>query len=358
MARTFERPANGTIIKWVIGIVIALVIFRIPMQFDDPTLLDYSDIIIVAVATLSLALLTGFNGQISIGHGAFFGIGAYTSAILVADHGWGHFATIPAAALITFVVGLLAGIPALRIKGIYLALTTLALATLFPAVVKRFTSVTGGSEGKNVPVLKAPNRSLPLVGQLNGVQYRYYVLVVIAALCFLLVRNLMHSRMGRALIAIRDNEIAASTSGVPLARYRVMTFGISAMIAGIAGSMYTFHKAFVSAEEFSTLKSIEFIAALVIGGAASIGGPVLGAYLIFQIQQVLQNRTDNPAWAQILYGAMLIVLMYVLPQGLVGLYRRLKARAVGLLAGRGRAAPPEPPTPTTDPPAVQEGAIS
>ena len=176
--------------------------FRVEGQFNV--------IITYAIAALGLNLLTGYNGQISIGHGAFFGVGAYTTAILVADHGWSHFATLPAAAILAFGLGVLVGLPALRIQGLYLALVTLALATVFPLVITRFTSVTGGTQGMRVPRFRAPSWT-----GLTDDQWKYYVLLAFAVIAFVLVRNLVKSRVGRAIIAIRDNETAAQALRSP-----------------------------------------------------------------------------------------------------------------------------------------------
>jgi len=203
------------------------------------------------IAALGLNLLTGYNGQISVGHGAFFGAGAYTTAILVADHGWPHFATLGVAAVIAFALGVLVGLPALRIKGLYLALVTLALATVFPLVITRFSSVTGGTQGKRVPRFRAPAWT-----GLADDQWKYYVLLAFAVVSFVLVRNLIKSRVGRALIATRDNETAAEVLGVNLSVYKVVTFGVSAMLAGIAGSLSVFNDPFVNAEKYNLSLSI------------------------------------------------------------------------------------------------------
>jgi len=301
--------------------VVALVAWYIPRYYEPFRVEQFSRVLVFAIAVLGLNLLTGFGGQISLGHSAFFGVGAYTTAILVAEHGWPHLATVAVAAVASFVVGLLCGIPALRIKGLYLALVTLALATVFPLLLRRFDTVTGGSQGKRVPKFSAPGWT----GLAND-QYRYWVTVAVAVAVFVLVRNLVHSRVGRALIAMRDNETAAEVIGVHLAVYKTATFGLSAAIAGVAGSLFAINESFIDSASFTVQRSITFLAAMVIGGAATIVGPVFGALFVELAPEVLSDQ--NRELSQVLYGALLIVLMFVMPGGVVGLYRSVKARVL------------------------------
>lgn len=308
-------------------VVAAIVLYQLPLYYQPFRVQQFNEVILLSVAVLGLGLLTGFNGQISIGHGAFFGIGAYTTAILVTDHGWSYYATFPVGAVIAFVVGALVGVPALRIKGLYLALTTLAFATTFTLLIRRFGSITGGTQGKVVPRFQVPSWS-----SLERDQFTFYLFVVIAAVLFLLVRNLVKSRVGRALIAVRDNEVAAEVVGVNLAAYKVMTFGLSAALAGIAGSMSVIHNPFVDANSFTINKSIELLAALVIGGAATIFGPIVGAFFVVFVPEY--SSDINPALSQVIYGGLLIVLMLILPGGIIGGLKRLWAFVARHLPGR------------------------
>jgi branched-chain amino acid transport system permease protein len=303
--------------------VVAAVVIAIPQYYEPFRVNQFTRIVIVAIAVLGLNLLTGFNGQISIGHSAFFGIGAYTTTILVADHGWPAGLTAVLAAVIAFGVGALCGIPALRIKGLYLALVTLALAIVFPLFVKRFSSETGGSQGKSLDEIEPPEAL-----DLENDQWRYYVVIVVAIILFVLVRNLVHSRVGRALIAIRDNETAAEVMGINLARFKTVTFGISSAIAAVAGSLFAMVEGFVSSQTalFNLTGAIEFLAAMVIGGAATVVGPVFGAFFVEEIPRLLSDY--NPALSQVLYGALLVALMFFIPSGVVGLYRRVRSRLV------------------------------
>jgi branched-chain amino acid transport system permease protein len=312
----------------VLAVALIAIAYWLPTYFEAFRVRQLSNVLCFSMAVLGLALLTGFNGQISVGHGAFFGVGAYTTAILVADHGWGHLTTLPAAAAISFVVGLVVGLPALRIKGLYLALVTLALATIFPLLIQRFSDLTGGTQGKAVPRIEVPE-SLGLAED----QFIFYIQLVVLVVLVLLVRNLISSRVGRGLIAVRDNDIAAEVVGVNVAAYRVLTFGVSAMLAGIGGSLWVYQNPFVDSGSFTVTRSIQFLAAMVIGGATSIFGPIIGALFI---EFVPEYASDVDAQlSNVIYGGLLIGLMLVLPGGLVGGLKRIEAFVLRKI-GRGR----------------------
>jgi len=324
--------------KLVAVVVVGALLLAIPQQFEAFQVSRFNTVICFAIAALGLNLLTGYNGQISVGHGAFFGIGAYTSVLLVVDHGWPHFATIVAAAVICFVVGMLVGLPALRIQGLYLALVTLALATLFPQILNRFSDVTGGSQGKTVPIkerFKAPDWT-----GLKDDQWKYYVFLAFAVVAFVLVRNLIKSRAGRAIIAIRDNETAAATLGVNTSAYKVVVFGVSAMLAGIGGALFSFETSFVSSEQFNINLSITLLVAVVVGGAATIAGPAIGAYLVVFIPIWLTDAGANPQLSPVLFGGLLILLMIVAPGGILGLARQVVAWVRLRLRRDGEPPPP------------------
>ena len=346
LALTPRRAVLG-----VLAVLLAVYVLMIPQTFPEFRVAQFADVIAIAIAVLGLGLLTGFNGQISVGHGAFFGVGAYTTAILTADHGWSHLATIPVAMGLCFLVGVLTGIPALRISGVYLALVTLALATLFPLVIQKYSETTGGSTGLGVPDFEPPGWA----GDMAEDQWAFYVLLAFAVATFLLVRNLIRSRVGRAIIAIRDGETAAEVLGVNLALYKVMTFGISAMIAGLGGSLLVMNTAVldrVDPAQYTIVRSIEFLAALVIGGAATIFGPVLGALFIVFVPEF--SSDVNAELSRVIFGAVLIGLMLVMPGGFLGGLRRLEAWSLRRL-GRDRdwrravaTSKSEEPPPTVD----------
>jgi branched-chain amino acid transport system permease protein len=321
--------------RWIIGAAVAAFLVSIPYTNDAPYVDRIGRVLGIAIAAMGLNLLTGFNGQISVGHGAFFGLGAYTTAILVADHEVHFLATFPVSIALCFVVGLVVGLPALRIKGLYLALTTLAVATLFPQLIARYRDLTEGSSGKSIPPSQRW-QTPSWLGDLKPDQSRYLVTLAIAALVFLAVRNLVHSRTGRALIAIRDNETAAEVLGVNLALSKVITFGISAAIAGLGGSLSVMNSSIAAPNQYGIALSIEILVAVVVGGVATIAGPALGAYLLEFIrdpQAMLPDGTpelfgwwptiENPELSPIIFGAVLIALMMVAPGGLLGLLKRL-----------------------------------
>lgn len=322
-------PTPRRVVLGLLAVAVGGFVLYVPQYFEEFRVAQFSSVIAISIAVLGLGLLTGFNGQISVGHGAFFGVGAYTTAILAADHGWSHLTTIPAAMVLCFVIGVIAGVPALRISGVYLALVTLALATLFPLVIQKYSETTGGSTGVRVPDFEPPGWA----GDMADDQWAYYVLLAFAVLTFLLVRNLIRSRVGRSIIAIRDNETAAEVLGVNLAFYKVTTFGISAMIAGLGGSLFVMNTAVlnrVDPAQYTIVRSIEFLAALVIGGAATILGPVLGALFIVFVPEF--SSDVNAELSRVIFGGVLIGMMLVLPGGFLGGLRRLEGvvlRALG-----------------------------
>ncbi len=298
---------------WLVALGVAV---WLPQYFDAVTVKLLIKVLCLSMAAIGLNLLTGYSGVISLGHGAFFGTGAYVTAILVAKHGWPHFAALVASAVVTFLLGVALGIPTLRIKGTYLALVTLALATMFPQVIKRFSDVTGGTTGLRVPRVKAPGWS----GLAND-QWQYYVVLVVFVVVFVAVRNLVKSRVGRALIASRDNEIAAETMGVNLALYRVVTFGLSSMIAGIGGALLVWKDGFVDPGQYGINLSITLLVAVVVGGSATLVGPPLGAFFVTFLPE--WTPRERPELSPVIFGAMLVLLMIVAPGGFIGLGRRI-----------------------------------
>lgn len=330
------------------GAIAAAVLLWVPTYYVADTTTLFAQAFYLAIAAMGLNLLTGFNGQVSIGHGAFFGIGAFTTAILVVEQGWTIETTIPVAAVVAAVIGVLVGFPALRVKGLYLALITLGLAVLFPRVAGKIVKGPGG-----VALLQPSRdeRSSYFPDLWADDQYRYYLCLAIMVLLFLLASNLMRSRAGRAMIAVRDQEVAASTVGVNVSGVKVASFALSAAYAGVAGSLSVLVDGVADATNplIYFQRSIEFLIAVVIGGAATITGPFLGAaFLVF----IRKRFEDTEAMAPALLGASLMVVVYVLPDGLVGGYRRLAANVRSRVARRDTpdtpAQPPMPPDPVAD----------
>lgn len=315
----------------------------------------------LAVAALGLNLLTGYNGQISVGHSAFYGLGAYVTALLVANEQWGFLPSIVASAVVCFVAGALVGLPALRIKGLYLALVTLAVATLFPQLVEQFSSLTKGSTGLRLVTTSVNRRGAsvetdvafdaPSWTGLSSRQWTYYFMLAVALVCFVAVRNLVNSRVGRSMVAIRDNEIAAEVNGVNVAAVKVWTFGTSAALAGVGGAMIALVQRQASPGAFTIAASIYFLVAVVVGGPASIVGPAIGAIVYGLFNDVVSPELPDAlrkGALPLVFGALLVGLMFVAPSGIVGL---LKGRVAAWCSRRASGpAPGSPPPSTTMPP--------
>ncbi|HVZ06434.1 branched-chain amino acid ABC transporter permease [Rhodopila sp.] len=280
--------------------------------------------LINAIAILGLNLLIGFNGQISLGHSAFFAVGAYTAAILMNFAGWPYWATLPVAAVVCFVAGFLFGFPALKLEGHYLALATFTLAIAVPQLLKYkpIGKWTGGVGGLLLDKPDAPGWS-----GLGQDQFLYYVCLLIAILAFWAVRNVLRGRGGSAMMAIRDHVMAAGTMGIDTARYKTVTFGLSAAITGVAGALSAITVAFVAPDSFTLQLAVSFLVGLVVGGIASLPGCLIGGAFIVLIQNSSQSISDwmkatfsisydVPAWA--IYGVLLIALMYFMPRGIMG----------------------------------------
>lgn len=320
---TVPRPV--LVARVVIGVAIAVAAVYAPFYFEPTLNRVLSQAIYIAIAAMGLNLLTGFNGQVSIGHGAFFGVGAFTSAILIVDHGWSYEPTIVVAALLAGGVGVLVGVPALRVRGLYLALVTLGLAVLFPRVAQKFVDGVGG-----VALLRPPRASFSsLIEGLDDDQWAYLLSLAILVVLFVAARNLVRGRVGRAMIAVRDQEIAATTVGVGLAGTKVATFAISAAYAGVAGSLSVMVDGIADGTNpiLYFQRSIEFLVAVVIGGAATILGPAVGALLLVLLRRNTEDLIEGKEiLAPAIFGAALIAIVFILPEGVVGGVRRLLAR--------------------------------
>ncbi len=294
-------------------------------------LFQFTQVFIYAMALLGLNILTGYNGQISLGHGAFYAVGAYTTAIMI-DHwkvpyGW----TIPVAGVLCLIIGFLFGIPALRLEGLYLALATFALALAVPQLLKyqRFDEWTGGSQGIVLSKPKPP-WGLPLTPD----QWLYFVTLGVLLVLLVLAANLVAGRTGRAIVAIRDNHIAAEAMGVNTALYKSLAFGVSAAYTGVAGAFSAIAVAFVAPDTFNIFLSITFLVGVVIGGLASISGAIFGALFIQFVPNWAQDISKAAPWA--IYGVFLIVFMYTMPFGVSGFLRRAWARIGRVRAGTSR----------------------
>jgi branched-chain amino acid transport system permease protein len=304
----------------VLAIVVIGVAFSLPFYMSGFRLFQYTQVCIYAIALMGLNLLTGYNGQFSLGHGAFYAIGAYISAIMMDRWSIGYGWTIPVAGVLCLVVGFLFGRPALRLEGLYLALATFSLALAVPQILKYFEHWTGGSQGI---VLSKPKAPWGL--RLTEDQWLYLVTLTITVIMFVLAANLVRSRIGRAMVAIRDNHIAAETMGVNSALVKSVTFGVSAAYTGVAGALSAVAIAYVAPDSFNVFLSITFLIGIVIGGLGSIWGNVLGALFIQFVPNWAQDISKAAPWA--IFGIFLIGFMYVMPYGIAGALKRLWIRA-------------------------------
>jgi branched-chain amino acid transport system permease protein len=312
-------------------LVLVAVVAVLPRLVSDFHARELALVGVYFIALVGLNVLTGFSGQISLGHGAFMAIGGYTTAILSVDHGLRDLWTIPIAGVIAGLAGLLVGLPALRLSGLYLALVTFGIAVSFPQVLKKYDGLTGGTTGKILNLLKPP---FGLDTTPN--RWLYYLTWGIALVLLAAAWALVRGKPGRTLQAVRDSEVAAASFGISLAAYKTLAFGISAFYAGIAGSLLAMASAYVSPTAFPISLSIFLVVGLAVGGLGSLAGLIGGAAFVYY----LQNHADSvarwgnhlplvsvdptkPGIPSIVFGVVLIVVMLLLPTGAGGLLQRV-----------------------------------
>jgi branched-chain amino acid transport system permease protein len=304
----------------IIGILAVLAVAcALPFFLTNFRLFQFTQVYIYAIAILGLNMLTGYNGQFSLGHGAFYAIGAYVSAVMMDQWGIPYGWTLPVAGVLCLVVGFLFGLPALRLEGLYLALATFSLALAVPQILKYFEHWTGGSQGL---VLSKP--AAPFGLPLNPDQWLYFLTLGVLIVLFVLATNLLGGRTGRAIVAIRDHPIAAATMGINTALYKSLIFGVSAAYTGVAGALSASAIAYVAPDSFTAFLSITLLIGAVIGGMASISGAVFGAFFIQFVPNWAQDISKAAPWA--IFGIFLIVFMYVMPFGIAGAIRLLWIR--------------------------------
>ena len=308
---------------------LAVAILVMPAFLSDFRAQQAAYVGVYTIALLGLNVLTGYCGQISLGHGAFMAVGGYTSAILMVDHGVKDLWTIPLAALVAGAAGYLFGIPALRLSGPYLALATFAIAVATPALIKKFQGFTGGGSGKNLfgkPELTGSITPVHVLGHaLNFNNWLYYLSWAIAFVAFVAAWLFLRGRTGRALRAVRDSETAAVSFGVGLARYKTLAFGVSAAYAGVAGSLFAIATTYVNPDTFPITLSIFLVVGVVVGGLGSLAGVIAGAVVIEFLPLWAQDVSKSPGAPSVVYGVVLIGLMFLLPTGVAGLLRRLRS---------------------------------
>ncbi len=270
---------------------------------------------IYAIAILGFNIVTGYNGQISLGHGAFYAVGAYVTASLM-TLGVPYWATLPVAAVFCALIGFLIGLPALRLGGLYLALTTFALAVATPQILKykAFEGLTGGVQGL---VLDKPNPpfGLPISGDL----WIYLFTLAVGVLLFVLAANLVHGRIGRAMMAIRDQPLAAEAMGINIALFKTRVFAVAALITGVGGALSAIAVQFVAPDSFSVFLSITLFVGLIVGGVGSIAGAIFGALFIEFVPNIAESISKAAPGA--VYGTILVICVFLMPRGVWGALR-------------------------------------
>jgi branched-chain amino acid transport system permease protein len=317
-AAAISRPSARYL---AIGVVIAVALL-LPAVATNFVIFQLTLVMVYGLAILGLNLLTGFNGQFSLGHSAFYGIGAYTTAILMDKIDLAYYWTLPCSGAVCFLVGVVFGLPALRLQGLYLALASFALAAALPQILKfgPLESLTGGVQGIVLLKPDAP-AGLPL----NPDQWLYYFTLAVLLVMLAGAANLVNSRTGRALMAIRDHPIAASAMGINTALYKTLTFGVSALYTGIAGALGAIAVQFVAPDSFTFFLSISFLVGLVIGGVASIPGCLVGGLFVLYVPNIAERVSTGLAGA--IYGCIMLLVIFVMPSGAAGLVRFAIARA-------------------------------
>ncbi|MDP2986692.1 branched-chain amino acid ABC transporter permease, partial [Hydrogenophaga sp.] len=306
--------------------LLGLFLVTAPWVIQEYWLAQLTFVLIYSIVGLGLMLLAGFTGLFSLGHAAFLGVGAYTQAIMV-NAGLPFPLALACAGLLSAAVGMVVGLPALRVKGIYLGMATLAFGFIVEEIMARWESVTGGNSGL---VVNAP----ALFGwELESTNEFYFLCLLVTVLATLAIANLMRSSTGRAFVAIRDSEISAQSMGIHLARYKTMSFALSAALAGIGGALYAHKIQFLSPEQFSIIQSIDLLLMVVIGGLGSIHGAFLGAIFLIVMPQLIALGKDflpaaigQAAGLQgTVYGLVLIAFVLFEPMGLYGRWLKIRA---------------------------------
>lgn len=305
--------------------LLGVILLAAPLLLAEYLLAQLTFILIYGIVGLGLMLLAGFTGLFSIGHAAFFGVGAYAQAVLT-GMGWPFPLALAAGAVLSAAVGVVVGLPALRVKGIYLGIATLAFGFIVEEVFARWESVTGGNAGKTVGSVKMFGWTAD-----SGASF-YFVCLAVAVLCTLACLNLLRSPTGRAFVAIRDSEISAQSMGIHLARYKTLSFALSAALAGIGGALYAHQIRFLSPDQFNIIQSIDLLLMVVIGGLGSIHGAFLGAIFLIGLPQAISAVKDflpeaigqAPGLKAVVYGMVLIAFVLFEPMGLYGRWLKIR----------------------------------
>jgi branched-chain amino acid transport system permease protein len=306
--------------------VLLLAACALPFLVSNYRTFQFTLALVYSIALLGLNMLTGYNGQISLGHGAFYAIGAYTAAILMDQFGVPYWATLPVAAVVCLVAGFLFGLPALRLEGLYLALATFALGVSLPALLKyhHLEKWTGGVQGIVINKPEPPPFFSFIGLPINQDQWLYFFVLAVTVLMFVLAWNMLRGRVGRAMVAIRDQHIAAEAMGINTAMVKSLTFGVSAMYTGIAGALGAIAIQYVAPDSFNIFLSIVFLVGIVVGGLASISGAIYGALFIQFVPNIADEISRAAPWA--IFGIFLLGFVYLMPMGVAGAVRMALAR--------------------------------
>ncbi len=315
---------------WIALLLVALIAF--PLVFRDSRYLLYvsNSVLIAVIAAIGLNILTGFTGQISLGHGAFMGVGAYASGYLMTRWGVPFLPCVVAAGCVTAVVGMIFGIPSLRLKGLYLAIATLAAQVILEFVFVRWRTVTGGSQGMLVP-------PADIGGFAFNSDFKFYFLALgFTVLAVLAAKNIVRTKPGRAFMAIRDRYISAEIIGVPIFRYKLISFGISSFFAGVAGSLWGHYIGIITPEHFNVMISIQYLSMIIIGGLGSIYGSIMGAVFMTLLPEILRLISglfsgQYPILVNIfgairegIFGLVIILFLIFEPDGLAARWRTIQ----------------------------------
>ena len=316
------NAAAPTMRTFMLGLAVWVFFAAVPtLLASNYHLFQLTMVVVYAIAILGLAILTGFNGQISLGHGAFYAIGAYVTAVLMYQYNVPYWATLPVSAIICAAVGFLIGLPALRLGGLYLALTTFALAVAVPQILKInvLEDLTGGVQGL---VIDKPDPPFGL--DMSPDQWLYLFSLAVAGVLFLLAWNIVRGRTGRAMMAVRDHALAAEAMGIDIALMKTRTFALSALYTGVAGSLGAIVIQFVAPDSFSIFVSIYFFVGLLVGGVSSIAGAIVGGAFVEFVPNLAESVSKAAPGA--IYGIILIAVMFLMPSGAAGAIGSLFSR--------------------------------
>jgi branched-chain amino acid transport system permease protein len=322
------------IARWTIAAIIVLFAVILPLSLHEYYLSIINLSLIAIVGALGLNILVGYTGQISVGHAAFMSVGAYTAANLAVKLGLPFWITLPAGGLMAALVGAIVGIPSLRIRGLYLAIATLAGQLIIEWIINHTPAISGGAQAS----IQVPRPSL------FGYDFRtqgqlYFFLLFFAGVAIVATLNLVRSRIGRAFVAIRDQDIAAEIIGINIYRYKLLSFAISSFYAGVCGVLYTYYLGIANYEQFQIVVSIDYLAMIIIGGLGSVLGSILGAVFVTMLPIVLRLAMEPLAGLffspgemssviastrLVLFGGLIILFLVVEPEGLNRLWRNIR----------------------------------